>query len=408
MSGPPPPGRPIPDVSPIDHRHARNVILGAGAMGAAAAYHLARRGEPVLLVEQFEAGHDRGSSHGAARIIRHSYADVLYSRLMPEAFAAWRRLEAEAGELLYVKIGGLSLCPPGVDYVARVASSLEEVGVPHRRLRGAEVRRAYPSFAVPDEFDAVFEPDAGLISASRAIAAQIELARRLGAGTTEVLERCPIRRIDLDGERPALLADRLRITADRLIVAAGPWAGRLLPGLADRLRPTRQQVLYLGPDPIGPFAIGRLPAFICKGASPSEAFYGMPDFLGTGVKVARHSGPDCDPDAVDRAVDASYVDLVRDFLRGVLPSLADAPLLRSEVCLYTEAPDAHFLLGPLPGRPGVIVASPCSGHGFKFSCLIGRILADLALDDIPGIDIDLWRPGGHRGDAIGPTGGHDR
>src|SRR5437764_5199554 len=117
----------------MQHLHARNVVLGAGAMGSAAAYHLARRGEPVLLVEQFELGHDRGSSHGAARITRHSYADPRYARLMPEAFRAWKELEADAGESVYIRTGGVSFSPPGVDYVAQAAANLDDIGVPHWR-----------------------------------------------------------------------------------------------------------------------------------------------------------------------------------------------------------------------------------------------------------------------------------
>ena len=118
----------------------RNVIIGAGAMGSAATYHLARQGEPVLLLEQFALGHDRGSSHGAARITRHSYADMDYARLMPAAFQAWRDLEADAGQPLYIRTGGVSLCPAGVDYVSRVAANLAELGVAHRRMtwRGVE------------------------------------------------------------------------------------------------------------------------------------------------------------------------------------------------------------------------------------------------------------------------------
>src|SRR6516165_7373547 len=118
---------------------AKNVILGAGAMGSAAAYHLARRGEPVVLVEQFALGHDRGSSHGAARITRHSYAESHYARLMPAAFRAWRVLEADAGQNVYFRTGGVSFCPPGVDYVARVAASLAAIGVPHRRFSRREL-----------------------------------------------------------------------------------------------------------------------------------------------------------------------------------------------------------------------------------------------------------------------------
>src|SRR5947199_28206 len=113
--------------------HSPHVILGAGAMGCAAAYHLARRGQPFVLVEQFPLGHDRGSSHGAARIIRHSYADERYARLMPRAYRAWRDLEADSGRTLHVRTGGVSLSPSGVDYVAKVAASLEAIGCPHRR-----------------------------------------------------------------------------------------------------------------------------------------------------------------------------------------------------------------------------------------------------------------------------------
>src|SRR5215470_16483887 len=117
---------------------ARNVIVGAGAMGSAAAYHLSKRGEPVVLIEQFALGHDRGSSHGAARITRHSYADPRYARLMPAAFRAWKELEADAGEALYIRTGGVSFSPAGVDYAARVAASLEELEVPHWRGSGRE------------------------------------------------------------------------------------------------------------------------------------------------------------------------------------------------------------------------------------------------------------------------------
>src|SRR5262245_956513 len=163
------------------HRiEAKHVIIGAGAMGSAAAYHLARRGEPVVLVEQFPLGHDRGSSHGAGRITRHSYADPRYARLMPDAFRAWRMLEADACQNLYLRTGGVTFCPAGLDYAAQVASSLEEVGVPHRRLTGRQLREALPAFEVPDATDVVFEPDAGVLAAARAVRLQVELALRCG------------------------------------------------------------------------------------------------------------------------------------------------------------------------------------------------------------------------------------
>ena len=184
----------------------RNVIVGAGAMGSAAAYHLARQGEPVLLIEQFALGHDRGSSHGAARITRHSYADLDYARLMPAAFQAWRELEADAGQPLYLRTGGVSLCPAGVDYVEQVAANLAELGVPHRRMNGRGVepgqsrllgsRRAMTSSSSPTpECSPRPGPSRCRSSWPGRTAAR---GRRSALGT-------PVRRIDLEGDRPVVV-----------------------------------------------------------------------------------------------------------------------------------------------------------------------------------------------------------
>ncbi len=372
-------------------RTVKNVVLGAGAMGSATAYHLAKAGQPVTLIEQFALGHDRGSSHGAARITRHSYADPAYARLMLDAFRAWKELEAESGQPLYIRTGGVSICPESVDYVDQVASSLSAIDIPHRRMTGREWNRCSPVFGLPATDDVVFEPDAGLLSAARAIAIQVELARALGGDSTEVVDRSPVRQIDLDGERPRLILDDRVIEADRLIVTAGAWTARLLPGLAVALRPTRQQVLYFRPSDPSPFTIGRFPAFIYKGSGDLDSYYGMPESLGMGVKAARHGGPDVDPDQDLRTIETPYVEEVRAFLARTIPNLADAPIDRTEVCLYTMTEDENFKVGLLPGRDDVVVASPCSGHGFKFSCLIGRVLAELATTGETSIAIDPWR-----------------
>jgi sarcosine oxidase len=370
-------------------RH-RNVVLGAGAVGLAAAYHLARRGEPVLVVEQFALGHDRGSSHGAARITRHSYADPVYARLMPAAFAAWRGLEADAGETLYIRTGGVSFGPAEVGYVTQVAANLEEFRIPHRRMSGAEWNAGHASFRMPGDWDVVFEPDAGMLKASRALEAMADQARQLGPAT-RILEGTPIRRVDLEAARPTLVTDDGLIEAERLIVTAGAWTGRLIPSLARRLRPTRQSVFYFRQADGDAYALGRFPVFIYLGPGELDAFYGMPAALGMGVKVARHGGPDVDPDRSDREVAEADEGPVRAFLRLCLPTLADASIDRAEVCLYTMAPDDQFQVALHPGRDDVVVASPCSGHGFKFSCLVGSILADLALERQTAHDIAAWR-----------------
>jgi sarcosine oxidase len=375
----------------MEQLEAKHVIIGAGAMGSAAAYHLARRGEPVMLCEQFALGHDRGSSHGAARITRHSYADPGYARMMPAAFRAWKEFEADAGEALYVRTGGVSFSPAGVDYAARVAANLADLAVPHWRGTGQDWNDRHPAFNLPATYDVVFEPDAGLIKAARAVALAVELAQRKGGARTRVLPQTAVKRIDLEGTRPLVMTDSAAITAERLIVAAGAWVKRLLPQLAVPLKATLQQVLYLRADDPAPFRLGRFPVFIFKGEGDLEAFYGMPEFLGLGVKVARHGGPEFDPDEHDRSITADYIALVRRFLDQHLPALAQAPIDYLETCLYTVAPDEQFQLDFLPGRPDVIVASPCSGHGFKFSCLIGRILADLATAGVTDLPIGSWK-----------------
>jgi sarcosine oxidase len=369
----------------------RIAIIGAGAMGSAAAYHLARRGEPVVLIEQFALGHDRGSSHGAARITRHSYADPRYARLMPEAFRAWREIEADAGESVYIRTGGVSFSPPGVDYVAHVAANLSEIGVAHGRTSGREWNQRRPAFGLPADYDVIFEPDAGLIAAARAVAIQVELARFHGGTRTQVFEETPVRRIDLDDRRPVVVTDSARIVADRLIVSAGAWVKRLLPELPVPLRTTRQQVLYFRPRDPSPFQIGRFPIFMYVPDTEHDVYYGMPEFQGLGAKVARHAGPEVDPDVEDRTVGEEYRSIVRGFLRGHIPLLADASIDFTETCLYTVAPDEQFQVDFLPGRSDVIVASPCSGHGFKFSCLIGRVLADLAVAGTTNLAIEPWR-----------------
>ena len=370
---------------------AKHVIVGAGAMGSAAAYQLARRGEPVILIEQFALGHARGSSHGAARITRHSYADPRYARLMPAAFRAWRELEADAAESLYIRTGGVSFSPPQVDYAARVATSLEELGVSHWRGSGREWNQRHPVFALPDRYDVVFEPDAGMLRAARAVALQVELARLHGRGQTRVIENSPVKHIELEHERPVIITEDARIVAERLIVSAGAWVKRLLPLLPVPLRPTRQQVLYVRAANALPFGIGRFPVFIFKGVGAEDSFYGMPEFQGLGVKVARHGGPEVDPEIDDPNIAEDYKLTVRDFLRNHLPVLADAPIVSSEVCLYTVAPDDQFQVDFLPGRPDVVVASPCSGHGFKFSCFIGRVLAEMAVGGRRELPVELWR-----------------
>jgi sarcosine oxidase len=313
---------------------------------------------------------------------------------MPDAFRAWRELEADAGEAVYIRTGGVSFSPPGVPYAGMVAASLRELDIPAWHGSGRDWNQRNSAFGLPDDYEVVFEPDAGMLRAARSVALMVKLARVHGGERTRVIENTPVVRIELGGPLPVVVTESSRILANRLIVSAGAWVKRLLPELAVPLRPTRQQVLYVRSNDSAAFRIGRFPVFIYKGAGEDDAYYGMPEFQELGVKVARHAGPEVDPDHVERAVSGEYVAIVRHFLRGHIPGLADAPVELAEVCLYTVAPEEQFVVDILPGWPDVLVASPCSGHGFKFSCLIGRVLADLAMTGSTSIPCDPWKLAG--------------
>jgi sarcosine oxidase len=354
-------------------QQVETVVIGGGAVGSAVAYHLTRRGRPVTLVEQFQLGHDRGSSHGTARITRHAYANPAYATMMCEAYTAWAALEADLGRPLFVRTGGVSISPPGSSYAGEVAQALQRLDVPHRAMNGHSASRLFPALSIPDDHTVVFEPDAGMLLAERAVLGQLTSAAARGA---QVLEQQRVLKLDLDGARPRIVCEGLSIEARRVVVAAGGWVGRLVPGLAGKLVPTRQHVYYYEPDSRG-YEIGCFPIFIYMGSSDLDAFYGMPSILGSGLKVAHHGGPDTDPEVEERLPPDQLDDAVARFLARYLPGLASLPPARRETCIYTVAPDDEFAVGFLPGRRDVVIASACSGHGFKFSHIVGRRVADL-------------------------------
>jgi sarcosine oxidase len=230
-----------------------------------------------------------------------------------------------------------------------------------------------------------------MVLAGKAVRAQVELAGTIGGENTRVMGQTPVQSIDLSGTKPVIVTEATRITAERLIVSAGGWLHRLVPQVSVPHKVTHQQVLYFGPEDPAPYDIGNFPVFIYKGESEEQSFYGMPKLQHLGVKVARHGGPEVEPDRDQRVVGEEYRQIVRDFLKEHIAELADAPIDLTEVCLYTVAANDQFLVDFLPGRDDVIIASPCSGHGFKFSALIGKILADLAVEGRTGFEVGFWK-----------------
>ena len=344
-------------------------------MGSAALYQLAQRGTHVLGLEKFTPGHDRGSSHGATRVIRLSYFEhPSYVPLLRRSYELWRELEKAAGQPLVTITGIVEIGPASGTLVSGTLASARLNELPFELLESGVVSRRYSPFRLPPDYVGVTQPDGGFLAAEPTIRAQIALAQAAGAQVrtgTEVTAIEP----QPDGVRIVTAEDT--INAETAIIAAGPWLKALLPDLAAPLKVTRQVLAWFEPEKPALFAPDRFPVFIIE--SDHGIHYGFPRTDDSGVKVAKlyHGTEPVDPDTVDRTVTPDDEAAIRVVLAEFLPA-ANGRLLAAKTCLYTETPDHDFIIDHLPGAPRVLIASPCSGHGFKFAPVIGEILADLA------------------------------
>jgi len=350
-------------------------VIGLGATGSAALRALARRGVGAIGIERFAIGHDRGSSHGPSRIFRLAhFENASYVPLLRRAYALWRELETVAKENFIRLTGIAEIGPADGELIAGTLAAARRFGLPHEVLDAKALMRRYPSYRLPDQFVAVVQPDGGIIAAQRAIAANIRIAGDAGA---LVRTQEKVLAVEPNGKGVRIKTDRAEIDADGVIVAAGPWLQSLLPGLDLPLRVTRQVVGWFEPADAAQFAADRFPVFLIE--SRHGIHYGFPNDGAMGVKVAKHHHRDetVDPDACERNVTAEDEALIRAPLAQYLPG-ANGRLLDAQTCLYTMTPDDSFIVDRMPGFPHVIIASPCCGHGFKFSPVIGEIVADLA------------------------------
>jgi sarcosine oxidase len=363
------------------------IIVGLGAMGSAAAYHLAKRGRRVLGIDRFHPPHNLGSSHGGTRIIREAYMeDPSYVPLVQHAYDLWLDLERESGEDLLTRTGGVMIGAPDDAVVTGALASAQQHGLDHELLDRADLHERAPGFALPEDHVAVWEPRAGALDPERCIETHLRLAQQYGA-TLRYDER--VIRWAPDGAGVTITTDHGEYRADRLILSAGAWTADFHEKLNLPLRVTRQVVYWFEPtrNPEH-FRPDRFPVFVWH--LPDDiAIYGFPNF-GGGVKAGVHNPVvDADPDAIDRDVGPDEIEAMRQRFATYLPDAAGT-FRKAEVCMYTNTPDGHFLLDFHHRHPQVIVASPCSGHGFKFASAIGEVLADMALDEISSFDLGLF------------------
>lgn len=360
------------------------IILGLGGIGSGAAYWLGQRyGRDVLGLEQFEIGHGRGGSQDHSRIIRLSYHTPTYVELAKQAYQAWATLEADAGETILIKTGGLDFFPahaaiPSTDYT----DSLTAGGVQFEWLSTTEVRYRWPQFHLTDDVQAIYQAESGIAPAARCNAAHIRMARAHGV---ELRENEVVTAVHDSGQEISVITNKARYHCRYLIIAGGAWSNEALAhfGWQLPLTVTQEQVTYFAsPDPAA-FSPGRFPVWIWM---DDPCYYGFPVYGEAGIKVAQDVGG-AEVTAVTRTFTANPANAQRvaDFTKRLLPGGYGPPIL-TKTCLYTLTPDRDFVIDTLPDHPCVAVAVG-AGHAFKFASLIGKLLGELVTTGVSSADL---------------------
>lgn len=359
------------------------IVIGVGSMGSATVYHLAERGCRVLGLEQFNLGHELGSAHGVNRIIRLAYAeDPTYVPLVRRAYKLWRRIERISKERLLFITGGIDAGPGDGSIVQGSLKSCRMHRIKHEELDSKELRRRFPGFRLPAGMAAVYQPNGGFVLSERAVIAYAASALARGA---EIHAREAVRRWEVKRNKVVVHTDRDSYTATKLVITAGSWAAKLVRRLRKpRLAvPERQVLIWTHPRRPDLFRLGAFPVFNMEGLEGPEPdrFYGFPIYGVPGFKLGKyhHRKEEVDPDRMDRDCHPEDERVLRAGLRKYFPE-ADGPTLAMKTCLFTNSPDEHFVLDLHPDFPQVSVAAGFSGHGFKFSSVVGEIMADFALE----------------------------
>ncbi len=377
------------------------IVLGLGAMGSAAAYQLAKRGKRVLGIDQYAPPHTLGSTHGDTRITRQAIGEgEEYVPLSLRSYDIWRALERQTGRDLLTVTGGLMMASQSShapqhgkeDFLQTTISAAERYAIPHEVLESADIRKRFPQFQLVGDELGYYEQNAGFLRPERCIEAQLAEAARLGA-TLHTQEQALSYQPNTANDRVTITTTRGSYTAEKLVITAGPWIASLLEAAFARYFSVYRQVLYWFAidGPSEPFLPGRFPIFIWE--RPHSSIYGFPAIDGPsgGVKVATEEyNVPTTPETVTREVsDEETRQMYEQHIASSFPGLSGI-CVKAVSCLYTVTPDGRFVIDTHPQHPNVIIASPCSGHGFKHSAAIGEVLAQLAIDGKSQIDISSF------------------
>lgn len=351
------------------------IVLGTGGVGSAALFHLARRGLRVLGIDRFSPGHDRGSSHGETRIIRQAYFEHPdYVPLLLRAYELWAELEELSGQQLFHQVGLLQVGPREGAVVSGALKSASQHGLAVEELTSSEAERRFPGFVVPPELTGVYEPRAGYLLVEACVLAHLKAAKEHGA---EHLPETTVTSWQAEGSGVVVTTDRGEFHAGRLIISPGAWAGELLSSLKVPLEVRRKHVYWFAPTAPAYSATNGCPTFLYEMAQ--GVFYGFPSLPNYGLKCAEHSGGQCvaNPTTDTRSFDQTDYEGVTRFLTEYMPGVS-LNHSRHSVCFYTMTPDEHFIVDRHPVHEQIVFAAGLSGHGFKFTGVLGEALADLA------------------------------
>ena len=376
------------------------IVIGMGAMGSATVYELASRGLRVLGLERFDIPHDRGSSHGVSRIIRLAYSEhPSYVPLLRRAYERWRELESAAGEKLLHITGSVDTGrPEGPVFSGSLASCIEH-NLPHETLSSEEIARRFPGCRFPAEWMSVYQPDGGFLMSERCIVAHVAVALERGA---DVRAREAVLEWDASGDTVRVQTTRGSYEAGSLVITTGAWAGPLVPSLDHLLAPERQVLGWFQPLRPEVFAPNAFPVVI--GEFEEGRYYASPVFGVPGFKIGKfhHLNEPTTADGLDRECRDEDEAVLRQAVARYFPD-ANGPAMSLRACMFTNTPDEHFLIDALPSAPNAYVAAGFSGHGFKFSSVVGEIMADVSTRGETAHDISLFRLDRFEVDETGPS-----
>ena len=385
------------------------IVLGVGGFGSGAAYHLARRGLRVLGLDRFGPAHDQGSSHGETRIIRKAYFEHPdYVPLLLRAYDLWADLEAESQQQLFWKCGLMLAGLPDSEAISGARLSASQHGLTIENLSASAATQRWPGFRVPESFDAVFEPDAGFLKVEDCV--RTHLDRATAHGATLLFDE-PVVSWSSTGREVRVRTATREFVAASMVITAGSWAASVLADLKLPLQVLRKPIFWFETtspaynlDVSMPTFYFEMPADFVARTPTSErpdvgvrathetasTFYGFPSLDGHVLKVAQHSGGElvADPLLVDRQLHDSDVQQIANFLKTCLPNVRPQPA-RHSTCLYTVTPDRHFVVDQHPDFSNVVIGCGFSGHGFKFTSVLGSVFADLATTGRTELPIDF-------------------